>query len=271
MSAVEVFQFPATGQQIRTVLLGGEPWFVGRDACDLLALSDLQSSLRQLDDDEKGRHSVPTPGGYQQMTVINESGLYSLILRSRRPEAKAFKRWVTHEVLPAIRRTGQYEVAPAQRLPQSYADALRELASTVERAEAAEGQVLELAPRAAQADAHRAADGLLAIDDFANRLKAWAKAEHQVVVKHREVWDFLADIGLIIRGNTVRHNQPTAMATDRDFVRTKVTKYETANHGERASSSSRLTPAGEGWAWDRAVRRIADHGSLKPSRELSRT
>ncbi|MCW2900122.1 MAG: phage antirepressor protein [Streptosporangiaceae bacterium] len=110
MTALEVFAFPATGQEIRTVVRDGEPWFVGRDACDLLALADLQSSLRLLDDDEKGRHSVPTPGGDQQMTVISESGLYSLILRSRRPEAKAFKRWITHDVLPALRQTGRYEV-----------------------------------------------------------------------------------------------------------------------------------------------------------------
>lgn len=174
-------------------------------------------------------------------------------------------------------RTREAETAPARRelskleVLEMALESERQRLLAVDRADRAEGRVLELAPKAAQADAHRAADGLLAIGDFANRVKAWAKDQHGVTVKHEDVWNFLGEIGLIVRGNTVRHNQPTAMAVERDFVRTKVTEYETNNHGLRASSSSRLTPAGEGWAWDRAVRRIAEHGSLKPTKALART
>lgn len=85
------------------------PWFVAADVCRVLAITKPENTYKRLDDDEKGTRIVGTPGGNQNMTVVNEFGLYSLILTSRKPEAKRFKRWVTHEVLPAIRRTGRYE------------------------------------------------------------------------------------------------------------------------------------------------------------------
>ena len=134
MNEVTPFQFPATGQQVRTIVIHGEPWFVAYDVCAALDIAHPASSLRLLDEDEKGVHSVHTPGGEQRMTVVNEPGLFSLILRSRRPDAKAFKRWVTHEVLPAIRRTGSYG-APRFEIPQTFAEALRLAASQAEQIE----------------------------------------------------------------------------------------------------------------------------------------
>ena len=104
MSDLSIFNY---GQnEVRTVLIDGEPWFVARDVCEVLGLDNHRSSLALLDDDEKGVHTVDTLGGTQHMTVISEPGLYSLILRSRKPEAKIFKRWITHEVIPVIRKTG---------------------------------------------------------------------------------------------------------------------------------------------------------------------
>ena len=93
---------------VRIVEKGGEPWFVAKDVCDILALGNPRSSIALLDEDERGVHSMDTPSGKQEMGIISEAGLYSLILRSRKPEAKAFKRRVTHEVLPSIRKTGAY-------------------------------------------------------------------------------------------------------------------------------------------------------------------
>lgn len=98
------------GAPVRSLLIEGEPWWVAADVCGVLELSEPHRSLAILDEDEKGRHSMTTPGGHQDMTVINEAGLYSLILRSRKPQAKRFKRWITHEVLPSIRKTGGYGV-----------------------------------------------------------------------------------------------------------------------------------------------------------------
>lgn len=92
----------------------GEPWFVAADVCHVLNIRNGRMALSRLDNDEKGVSSMDTLGGAQDMTIVNEPGLYSLVLGSRKPEAKRFKRWVTHEVLPAIRKTGKYATAGAQ-------------------------------------------------------------------------------------------------------------------------------------------------------------
>jgi prophage antirepressor-like protein len=88
----------------------GEPWFVAADVCHVLGIGNPRQAMTRLDDDEKGVISTDTPGGLQPVATVNEPGLYTLVLGSRKPEAKRFKRWVTHEVLPAIRRTGSYAV-----------------------------------------------------------------------------------------------------------------------------------------------------------------
>ena len=104
---MKVFENEQFGQ-VRAMVIDGDPWFVGVDACKALGIKDPTTSIRILDEDEKGVHTMHTPGGDQNLVIINEAGLYSLILRSRKPEAKAFKRWVTHEVLPSIRKHGMY-------------------------------------------------------------------------------------------------------------------------------------------------------------------
>lgn len=112
-SAPTIFTF--TSKTLRVVMRDGEPWFVAADVCAALTIGNSRMATDRLDDDEKGVSSIDTPSGEQQMTVINESGLYSLILGSRKPEAKKFKKWVTSEVLPAIRKTGAYIHTPAMR------------------------------------------------------------------------------------------------------------------------------------------------------------
>lgn len=105
--------------EIRTVTIDGEPWFVGKDVCKSLGYSDVKSGTRKnVDEDDKRVCPVGTPSGTQQTTVINESGLYSLIFGSKLENAKKFKKWVTSEVLPTIRKTGQYGQAQLQ-LPQT--------------------------------------------------------------------------------------------------------------------------------------------------------
>ena len=118
MSVLKVFAYGE--QQVRTVLSEGEPWWVLTDVCRVLGLKRADSTARKLDDDEKGTHLVSTLRGKQQVITVNESGLYAVILRSDKPEAKKFKRWVTHEVLPSIRQTGAYAVstqAPERTVP----------------------------------------------------------------------------------------------------------------------------------------------------------
>lgn len=94
--------------KVRTLTIGGEVWFVAADVCKALELGNPSMTVERLDDDEKGISTIDTLGGKQRMAIINEPGLYSLVLSSRKPEAKAFKRWITHEVIPSIRKHGAY-------------------------------------------------------------------------------------------------------------------------------------------------------------------
>jgi len=106
MNALTVFEFE--GYQVRSLMIDNEPWWVGKDVCECLEIKQPRRSLAGLSDDERGGHTVTSLGGPQNMTCINEPGLYRLIFSSRKPAAERFKRWLAHEVLPALRKTGQY-------------------------------------------------------------------------------------------------------------------------------------------------------------------
>jgi prophage antirepressor-like protein len=106
MNELQIFSY--NNQNVRTVNANGELWFVLKDACDILGITNANNVASRLDEDEKGIHSIDTLGGTQQMIIINESGLYNAILRSDKLEAKPFKKWVTKEVLPSIRKNGMY-------------------------------------------------------------------------------------------------------------------------------------------------------------------
>lgn len=166
MNELAVFSY--SDIEIRTVVRDGEPWFVAADVCKILGLTNPTMALRALDEDEKGLSQIETPGGAQNMTVVNESGMYALIVRSDKPNAKPFRKWVTSEVLPAIRKTGRYEVAPA--IPQSYAEALQLAADQARQIEAQAVALAEAAP-AAEAWNHLAsANGDYAVADAAKIL-----------------------------------------------------------------------------------------------------
>lgn len=110
----KVFEFQRN--EIRTIIKDSEPWFVAKDVCNILGLDNVTMALKKLDEDEKGVNIIETLGGKQEVNTVNESGLYNLIFRSNKEEAKQFKRWVTHEVLPSIRKTGSYSLPIEQSL-----------------------------------------------------------------------------------------------------------------------------------------------------------
>lgn len=112
MKALQNFTFNPSNQTIRVEMINNEPWFAAKDVCACLGLDNSRQAASKLDDDEKGVIISDTLGGTQRLGAVNESGLYNLIFQSRKPEAKAFRKWVTGEVLPAIRKTGQFVAAP---------------------------------------------------------------------------------------------------------------------------------------------------------------
>lgn len=139
-------KFMYSHQEVRSTVINGEPWFVAKDVCDVLEILNSRDALNRLDEDEKDVVSTDTLGGKQNVSIVNESGLYSLILGSRKPEAKQFKRWITHEVIPMIRKTGGYV------LPQTMPETLRLLAAEIEKNQAIEAENRQLALQAAVQD-----------------------------------------------------------------------------------------------------------------------
>ena len=134
MNELKIFENPEFGE-IRTAEIDGEPWLVGKDVALTLGYKNPQEAIRtHVDDEDKGVSEILTPGGKQKIPVINESGLYALVLSSKLPGAKKFRRWVTAEVLPSIRKTGGYNV------PKDYPSALRALADAEEKRLALEAE-----------------------------------------------------------------------------------------------------------------------------------
>ncbi|MEC4817371.1 MAG: Bro-N domain-containing protein [Scytonema sp. PMC 1069.18] len=112
MSNIVPFSFES--QEVRVLIIDSKPWFVAADVTKVLSIGRTQELLRVLDDDEKGVHTIHTLGGNQEVAIISESGLYHAIIKSRKPQAKPFRKWVTSEVLPAIRTTGSYSLEQPQ-------------------------------------------------------------------------------------------------------------------------------------------------------------
>ena len=115
VNEIRVFNSDQFGE-VRTVTIDDEPWFVAADVCRALEIGNSRMATGGLDDGEEGVGLIDAPGGHDELTIINEPGLYSLVLGSRKPEAKAFKRWITHEVIPALRKTGTYSLKPMSQL-----------------------------------------------------------------------------------------------------------------------------------------------------------
>lgn len=157
-SKLQVFESEQFGE-VRTVMKDGEPWFVASDVCRALDINNSSQATTRLDTDEKGIILNDTLGGMQKMSVVNEPGLYTLVLGSRKPEAKAFKRWITHDVIPAIRKHGVYAVDELINNPDLAIAALQALKEEREKNAKLEStvavqtqQITEMQPKASYYD-----------------------------------------------------------------------------------------------------------------------
>jgi anti-repressor protein len=252
-----------------------------------LGMRDAYRLVDTLPDDEKGYTLSCTPGGDQEIWHVTEPGLYRAIgqrqaARIKNEEVKKqvvrFQRWFYHDVLPSIRKTGSYTLPGAQVAIPSHPETLRkwaaeieareaaEMRAAIERAgrEAAEEENAIMAPKAAQADHHRAADGHMTVGDLANKLKAWAKDECNVRVYHDDVWEFCRELGLLMKSkDTVRKNRVKAFALENGYMREKDSEHTGKDGKVHTNHTPRITPKGEGYIWDRATTRIANSGTLK--------
>lgn len=158
------------GAQVRTVIQNGQPWFVAKDVCNILEITNSRDAVARLDEDEKGVVLTDTPGGSQQLQAVTESGLYVLVLSSRKPEAKAFKRWVTHEVIPSIRKHGLYATDELLGNPDLLISLAIELKNEREQRKRLETERLRLLPKADFHDAVSASSDNLTIQKAAKIL-----------------------------------------------------------------------------------------------------
>lgn len=252
--------FDYSGQTVRTIVIDGEPWFVLADLCAVLGLARRASAVAERLDPDGVRQTdiIDSMGRTQTATIVNEPAMYEVVIRSDKPEAVTFRRWLTGTVLPTLRKTGTFQVerlTPLQ-LAEKLVDAER-------RVEAANAKVLELEGPAAHAETFRAAEGLCTIGDLANRFQVWAKVEHpDVKVLHKDVFDHAALCGLIIRGNTVRHNQPTSQGIKAGWVKAHRAEYDTDTRGMQTTVSTRLTSRGEARLWDHLVAYVKANQTL---------
>lgn len=169
MTDLQIFNNDRLGQ-VRIVPVDGELMFVAKDVCDCLEITKHRDAISRLDPDERGSVKLDTPGGKQDIAAINEYGLYNLVLSSRKPEAKEFKRWITHDVIPAIRKTGSYSMVIPQTLPEAlraYADEVESHNATKAIVAQQEQQIAEFKPVKDYVDKILSSKSCLAITQIA--------------------------------------------------------------------------------------------------------
>ena len=183
--------FDFQGSQVRTITKDGEPWFVVADACRVLGLSNPSIVADRLDPDDLSQaEAIDSMGRPQQVTITNESGIYDLILRSDKPEARKFKRWITHEVLPTIRKTGRYDVV--DRLTRK--DLAMLLLEAELEAETVRAALAAAAPLVAYAEKVQGSPSLVTVDECAKVLGLPVTAFRTFVrEKYRELWSVIQD------------------------------------------------------------------------------
>ncbi len=245
MNQLQVFNNEEFGQ-VRTVVQGEDVWFVAKDVADVLEYRDTHNMVRFLDEDEKDTHQVSTPGGNQTMKVINESGLYSAILKSKKPQAKAFKKWVTSSVLPSIRKHGAYMTDQALEKAVTDPDFMIGLLNNlkVEKAKRVEAErtILQQQPLVTFAEACMQSDKALKVSEVAK-----LAAKHGIKTGQKRLFATLREWGLIFKNK----NEPTQKAIDSGYFEVVQGVKEKPNGENFTWLTPYVTPKGQAYIIDR--------------------
>jgi anti-repressor protein len=239
-------QFNFHGQQVRTVLVDDEPMFVGKDVAEILGYSKTRNAISShVDDDDKKDAPIQGPlGGAQQMTVINESGLYSLVLSSKLSGAKEFKRWVTHEVLPTIRKHGAYMTPETIEKTLTNPDFIIGLATQLKDEQAraaaltADNEVMK--PKALFADAVSTSHTTILVGELAKLLR-----QNGVDIGQNRLFQTLRDQGFLISRKGTDWNMPTQRSMDRKLFRVKETAISRSDGTVSISKTVKVTGKGQ--------------------------
>lgn len=221
----------------------GEPWFVAADVCRALEIKNNRDALSRLDQDEKGVALIDTPGGKQELTIVNEAGLYSLVLGSRKPEAKAFKRWITHEVIPTIRKTGGYVNNTAKFVdcyfPQLRQDQKQSICLMLEESRRMGEKIEADAPKVLFSEAVSASKSSMLVGELAKVLK-----QNGIDIGQNRLFEWLRGNGFLIRRNGSDYNMPTQRAVEMGLFEIKETAVTHSDGHVTVSRTPKVTGKG---------------------------
>ena len=203
---LQIFKYTES-HQIRTTVIDGEVWFVAKDVCDVLGLADVTSALRTLDEDEKLVRKISGAGQIREMATVSEPGLYKLIMRSTKPQAKDFTRWVTHTVLPSIRQTGMY-VSPAM---QARIDELERKIASMEKV------LSERYSLSVLGETVLGQTGAISFKDGATFL-----SQHGVEIGQNRLFKYCRDKKLLCSRRGKQWNRPTQAAVDKGLFNLEI-------------------------------------------------
>lgn len=241
---MELIPFTYEGTSVRTIIKDGEPWFVASDVAHILGYREAYHLTRGLSDDEKGPQIVGTPSGYQEVTVISEAGLYTAIIRSRAEAAQPFKRWVTHEVLPSIRKRGGYLTPEAAEKALTDPDFIIQLATSLkeERAarQVAEAKTRELEPKARFADAVATSHTSILVGDLAKILKG-----NGLNIGANRLFALLRKGGYLIKRRGSDWNMPTQRAMELGLFEIKETAVSHSDGHVTVNRTPKVTGKGQ--------------------------
>ena len=243
MNQLQVFNNTEFGQ-VRTMTIDGSPWFVAKDVCECLGLTKHRDAVSRLDGDERGAVEVDTLGGTQQMAAVNEYGLYSLVLSSRKPSAKAFKRWITHEVIPAIRKHGAYMTGETLEQALTSPDFLVRLATELkteqEARRLAEAQIEANKPKVLFADSVTASHGSILVGELAKLLN-----QNGIDIGQNRLFNWLRENGYLICRKGTDYNMPTQRSMEMQLFSIKETAITHSDGHVSISKTVKVTGKGQ--------------------------
>lgn len=241
MNSIKAFTNEKFGE-IRTTVINEEPWFVGKDVAKALGYKDATNALkRHAEDTDKRGWRFATPGGTQSMTIINESGLYSLVLSSKLPSAKEFKHWVTSEVLPAIRRDGMYmtdeKAFEVVHNPDGLADLLQQAAEQLREKDI---EIERMRPKEIFSDAITASNTSILVGDLAKILKG-----NGVDIGQKRLFNWMRENGYLIKGQRSDRNMPTQRSMDMGLFEIKESSYISGDGVNHITKTPKVTGKGQ--------------------------
>lgn len=244
MNELQIFNHPDFGQ-IRTVTINDEPWFVGKDVAERLGYKETAKAVREkVDAEDKGVSKMDTPGGIQEITIINESGLYSLILSSKLPSAKAFKCWITSEVIPSIRKHGAYMTPETLQAAILNPDTMIQLCQQLK---AEQDRNLELAaanramePKALFADSVAASGSTILVGELAKILR-----QNGVDMGEKRLFGWMRENGYLIKRKGTDYNMPTQKSMNQGLFKIKETVISHSDGHTSVNKTPKITGKGQ--------------------------